>query len=147
MIRMPFYYWLIFGVLLIVVEIFTPGFFAATLGVSAVITSVVSLIIPSYYTIQWLFFVVLNIVIFVFLRDIFLKYLYGREGNETNISGLVGKEGIVREKIDKETGYVQIYGDMWKAKSIDDHKIEIGEKIIVKQIEGNKVLVKKKDEN
>src|SRR6056297_1620095 len=134
---MPFYYWLIFGAILIVMEIFTPGFFAATLGLSAVFTSLISLIIPDYHVIQWLIFVIINIVIFAFLRDIFLKYLYGRKEENTNVAGLIGKEGIVREKIDKESGYVQIYGDMWKAKSINDDIIETGEKILVEKIEGN----------
>ena len=142
---MPFYYWLIFGAILIVMEIFTPGFFAATLGLSAVITSIVSLIIPEYQVIQWIVFVVINIMIFVFLREIFLKYLYGRKEKNTNVDGLIGKEGIVREKISNESGYVQIYGDMWKAKTLDNTDIDTGEKIVVERIEGNKVIVKKKE--
>lgn len=57
------------------------------------------------------------------------------------VEGLVGTIGTVRSKIEK-IGMVYVAGEYWEAKSTDP--IEEGEEIIVEQVEGNRLIVKKK---
>lgn len=142
---MAYYIWLVFGVFMIIIEIFTPGFFAASLGISSVLTSFIALIFPDIIYLHWLAFIVFNIVMFVFLRKIFIKYLYNeKQSKKTNIDAIIGKTGIVQEKIDDKGGYVKVYGDMWKAILAEDgKKIQEGKKVQVVNVEGNKVIVKK----
>lgn len=141
---MSFHVWLIFGFFMIVIEIFTPGFFAASLGISAILTSVLVLLFPEIAFLHWLSFIVFNIIMFAFIRQIFLKYLYKNDNeSETNVNALIGKRGVVTEKIDDRFGYVKVYGDLWKAVSENETEIAKGEKVEIISIDGNKVIVKK----
>jgi len=76
------------------------------------------------------FLIVITKVIQVHKR----KPVSGREG-------IVGEIGIARSDIDKNGGIVFVHGEIWKA--ISSEKIKKGEKIIVKKIEGLKLIVEK----
>jgi len=55
--------------------------------------------------------------------------------------GIVGEKGIARSDIDKDGGIVFVHGEIWKA--ISNEKIKKGEEIIVKKIDGLKLIVEK----
>ena len=65
----------------------------------------------------------------------------------TNADSLIGQEAVVTEKIDnlQSTGTVQINGQEWTARSvIPEHVIEKGEVVMVRAIEGVKLIVGKR---
>ena len=142
----PALVWAIFGILMIIVEIFTPSFFAACIGISALLTAPIALI-PNSAVWQWIVFIVLNVIMFAYVRKIVLKFLYNGDTREvSNVSALIGKECLVIEKIDnlKGTGYVKIYGDKWKARSSEEEIIEKDTIVVVLSVSGNSLIVKKK---
>ncbi len=55
--------------------------------------------------------------------------------------GIVGEKGIARSDIDKDGGIVFVHGEIWKA--ISNEKIKKGEEVIVKKIDGLKLIVEK----
>ena len=59
---------------------------------------------------------------------------------------LLGKEAVVTEDINNThaTGAVKIKGTVWTARSSDDSEIPEGEIVIVKAIEGVKLIVERK---
>ena len=65
----------------------------------------------------------------------------------TNADSLIGQEAVVTEKIDnlQSTGTVQINGQEWTARSVNpEHEIEKGEVVMVRAIEGVKLIVGKR---
>ncbi len=136
--------WVIVGILFFIGEIFTPGFFLACLGIACLgsgLASAFGLGIGS----QILVFSITTLAVFFGIRPFFLKYLYSPGTKvETNVKALVGKTGLVSERIDssRNKGRVVVGGEDWRAVSIDETVIESGEKIAVVQVEGTKLVVK-----
>ena len=65
----------------------------------------------------------------------------------TNADSLIGKEAVVIEKIDNlhSTGTVQVNGQEWTARSVNpEHVIEKDEIVMVRSIEGVKLIVGKR---
>lgn len=59
----------------------------------------------------------------------------------TGVEGLRGLEGVARTDIDPDGGMVIVHGEYWSAYS--DEQIEKGEKVIIEDIKGLKLKVKK----
>ncbi len=137
--------WIIAGVICVIIEIFTPGFFFMSIGVSAILTGIFALAVSNAYF-QMLFFVVVSFLIFVNMRKL-SKKLFKTKEQPTNVYALIGKTGIVTKDITKTSkGYVKINGEIWSAISEDETDIIAGSQIVVKKIEGNKVIVKQIEE-
>ena len=65
----------------------------------------------------------------------------------TNADSLIGQEAVVTAKIDnlQSTGTVQINGQEWTARSVNpEHVIEKDEIVMVRAIEGVKLIVGKR---
>jgi len=137
--------WIIAGVLLFIIEIFTPAFVAASIGIGALFGGLAA-VLNLDIKIQLLFFSVGTLISFLTVRPLFMKYAYKKAGKiKTNIDNLVGKVGKVSETIDhsEHTGRVAIDGDDWKAQSVNNVVIDKGEKVEVTKIESIILTVKK----
>jgi membrane protein implicated in regulation of membrane protease activity len=111
----PEYWWLIAGILLFLIEIFTPSFFAASLGLGAFFASGAAFLAWPI-EIQVLIFALVSVTsIFVF-RPLIKKYLYRTEELPTNADALIGKMGIVVQPMlgSSSQGRVAIDGDEWQ---------------------------------
>jgi membrane protein implicated in regulation of membrane protease activity len=138
--------WLLVGIIFLIVEIFTPGFFIACLGLAAMVVSVFLLFIPGMMFIwQIVIFLIISIIIFITIRPFALKHLYKRSDQQnTNADGLIGKKGKIISKVDSANpGYMKIYGDEFMAISESGETLEVGDDVEIVRIEGNKVIVKK----
>jgi len=135
--------WMVLGVVLIILEMFTVTFFVSLFGVSCIVAGVVALITDSYI-IQLVFFIVTNILLLIFVRPLFLRYFL-KNKTPSNVNALIGKTFIVSTTINNHanTGYIKSDGDFWKAKSTDNSIIIEGESVIVEKLEGNTVYVTK----
>jgi len=137
--------WLVAGIVCVIIEIFTPGFFFMSIGVSAIITGLFALFISNIY-IQLTIFIIISALIFINIRKLSKKFFKVKDA-PTNIFALTGKEAIVTQEISKQCkGYVKIGGEIWSAISIDEKTIEVGKNVVVKKVEGNKVIVKNLEE-
>jgi len=70
-----------------------------------------------------------------------------RNRTRTNAESLIGQEAVVIERIDnvRGTGHVRIGGMEWTARSVRaDQTIEEGEIVMVRAIEGVKLIVGKR---
>lgn len=61
----------------------------------------------------------------------------------TGTEGLVGEEGIARTEITGDGGMVLVHGEIWQA--ISDERIEKDDKIIVEEVKGLRIKVRKKE--
>ena len=95
----------------------------------------------------WQFF----LVVLVFLVLATLGEVYGsRKGTNGGGSSpgpleLISSEGIVVKECGP-SGTVRIGGELWNAKSLSGSPIDVGETVIVRQVEGLLVLVERRDD-
>lgn len=136
--------WVIAAIVLLIAEIFTPGFLLACFGVGCLASGLVSFL-GMGFEIQIATFCASALAVFFGIRPFLLKYFYSSADKiETNVDALIGKTGLVSERIDPRTnkGRVIIGGEDWRGVSIDETVIEVGEKITVVRVEGTKLFVK-----
>ena len=136
--------WIIFGIMFFVIEVFTPGFFFASLGVGAFVAS-----IAAYYefslTAQICSLTVGTFVVFIGVRPILETFQSTKsDKRKIGVEALIGRKAIVVEYIDHKVnkGRIKIGGEEWKACCIDECDLEKDSFVIVEKIEGVTAFVK-----
>ena len=137
-------YWLIAAIILVIVEICTAGFGSICFAVGAGFSALAAALGVSF-TWQIVVFAVVSILIFIFLRPIAIRFIDKKSKDvKTNAEALIGRRGIVSERIDaaQHTGRVAVDGDDWKAVSEDGSVIEKGASVEIVKMESIIVTVK-----
>lgn len=137
--------WIFVAILFFIIEIFTPGFVLACFGVGC-IASALAAFLNFNLQIQILAFSATTLAVFFGLRPLILQYFFKSTDNvKTNIDALANKIARVSVKIDpaQNTGRVLVNGEDWRAVSVDESVIQVGEKVEVLKVDGSKVIVKK----
>lgn len=134
--------WLLFVIVFIIVEISTAAYISFWFIIGSIVALLVSLVSDSII-IQITVFLFVSLISLIVLRPFALKY--AKPKAKSNVEALIDKEGFVTEQIYNiaNTGRIKVTGQEWSALSDDDNKIiEIGKKVIVINITGNKLIVK-----
>lgn len=137
-------FWIVLGIALSAAEIFVPTFFLFWFGLGAFSAAVVSVfygIVPQLVT-----FIVVSALLLIFTRPIAVKTLLRKESPEKiNIDSIIGESAEVVKRIDPTagTGMVRINGELWRAVTEDNSVVEIGNRVLIKKIDGTKLVVKK----
>ena len=128
----PQYWWLITGILLFLIEIFTPVFFAASLGIGAFAAALAAYFGASL-EVQLLLFSIVSVLSIFLLRPIIKKYFYSANQVTTNADALIGKVGTVINRVDDSgLGRVAIDGDEWQfVQTTENPVLGKGEKVRV----------------
>ena len=133
--------WLSAGIILAILEVFTPGFFIVGIGVSLAIAALpAALGLP--FWVQLLVCGAMILIFFLLVRPLVMKIPHS-DSKKTGTAALMGEEGIVVETITRiEGGRVKVGGEVWKAKS-DEH-IEKDLLVVVTGVEGVTLNVRRK---
>ncbi|MDD2490343.1 MAG: NfeD family protein [Bacilli bacterium] len=104
--------------------------------------------ITTYFTdntlMQFIIFVGVTVISLISTRPVIKKYLKVKSVR-TNLDAVIGKVGIVTQKINKDQlGRVKVDGKEWTAKA--DTLIKENTKVEILAIEGVKLIVRKKEE-
>lgn len=135
--------WLIIVILLTFIEIITINLVSIWFIASGLVSLFLSFFIDSFY-IEFAIFVILGLILMLLTRPILVKKLVPRQ-IKTNLDRVIGMEGIVTVEITKlHVGEVKVDGKHWSA--ISDKKISVGTTIIVENVEGVKLVVRKGEE-
>lgn len=137
--------WMILGILFIIIEIFDPAFFFISLGIGAIGTGLLAMVpfIQSSVPLQIFIFAILSFIAFLFMRKIGKKVLSHPAG-ETNVYALKGKVAFVTKAIPTNgKGYVKVGSEEWVAIEENDGAIDEGAKVVIVEVEGNKLKVHK----
>lgn len=135
-------FWLIFFIVLLLVEIFTVGLVSIWFAIGAIVAMVSSFFIESI-VIQGIVFVVTSILVLLCTKKIVQRFRMS-DIIPTNLDRVIGKNGEVLEKIvPGSTGQVKVLGNIWSA--VSSSEIEAGQRIIVKQIDGVKLIVEEEE--
>lgn len=131
--------WLIAAILLMIGEIYTPGFFLFCISIGALSAAITALITESIL-IQIYVLIIVLIISVLLLRPVLNKF-FAKE-KRTNSQRMLGMCVVVEERITKkQRGRVRVNGESWFA--VSDDTIEQGEKAIIDEIDGLTVKVHK----
>lgn len=134
--------WLVVIFLLIIAEVSTINLVSIWFIASGIVSLIVSIFVDNFY-IQFAIFVILGIILLLTTRK-FLERLIKPKKETTNLDRVIGMEAVVTEPIKKHiVGEVKVDGKRWSA--ISDVELEVGEEVIVQEINGVKLMVRKKE--
>ena len=137
--------WLIAAILLLIFEICSATFGAICFAIGAGFSALAAGL-GANITWQIIIFVVVSLLTFIFLRPVVMRFLERKSKDvKTNADAIIGRKGVVSERIDAEqhTGRVAIDGDDWKAVSEDGSVIEKGATVEIVRLDSIIVTVKK----
>ncbi len=139
---MMVYVWLGIMIAAVVVEVCTAQMVSVWFAIGALCSFFVALAGVEQLWIQIVVFVVASAITVIVTRPL-VKKLVNKRAEPTNADMVIGKIGVVTEKIDNlaPSGLVKVGGNVWTARSVDDSVIEENDKVVIKEISGVKLLV------
>ena len=139
---MMVYIWLGVLVAAVVLEIATTQIVSIWFAIGALASLIATLAGVEQLWIQIVIFVLVSAIAVVATRPI-VKRIVNKKAEPTNADMVIGKTGVVTEKIDNlaPSGMVKAGGQVWTARSADDSVIDENERVIVKEISGVKLIV------
>lgn len=141
------FFWIAVAGIMLVVEAITLGLTTIWFAGGAAAALLVSFLGAPIW-LQGLIFVVVSVLLLVLTRPIAIKHVNNRSV-KTNADSLIGREAVVTQRIDNlgSTGRVQVSGQDWTARSVRPEQcIEVGETVMIRNIEGVKLIVGKRIE-
>lgn len=135
--------WLVICVGCIVIEAASPQLTSVWFSLGALSALIVSLIKPEMWWLQFIVFAVVSAAALALTRPL-AKKLLSKNKERMNADRFIDEEGVVVQRINNVLGEGQIKskGAVWSAKSEnDDVVIEEGAHVVIKKIEGVKVIV------
>jgi len=138
--------WIIAALLLFIAEMFVPGFWLACVAIGSLLAGIVALL-PIGLPLQVVTFAVTTLASFVGVRPFLVRHFQlGQDtGLRTNVDALLGKTGLVSERIDPATkkGRVIVDGEDWRGATTDNTALEPGTRVMVIQVDGTTLMVEK----
>ncbi|HHW05814.1 MAG TPA: NfeD family protein [Methanothermobacter sp.] len=130
--------WIIIGAVCLIGEMLTTGFFLLWFGIGAFVAAALSYF-GFNFTIQFVAFILVSVVLLGVSRPFASKV--SKEPQRRAVADrLIGQTATVMEDFEEE-GLIKVDGETWRAKSQD--KIKKGDKVIIKGIDGVKLIVEK----
>lgn len=136
---MIWWYWMLLGLVLLGIEMVTPGgFYILFFGLAALIVgSLAALGIAQTDWFQWLLFSGLAILSLLVFRGPLLAALQKRDKNLPAVDTLAGESAIPREDLAVSgTGKAELRGTTWTAHNAGPTPLTKGQRCKVERIEG-----------
>jgi membrane protein implicated in regulation of membrane protease activity len=140
--------WTILGVILIIAEVFTPGFVLLWFGVGALAAALASFL-GAGLAAQFVIFIVLSSALTALSRTIFVNYFTGRdqpEGMKMGVASLPGQVGTVVTSSHGalNEGAVKVFGSIWTAYPAEgEPPLEAGDRVVVERLQGASIYVRR----
>lgn len=141
-------FWLVAMVALIVIELATLGLTTIWFACGA-LAAVVAAALDAPLLLQILMFVVVSFAVLLAVRPIAVKY-FNKDRTRTNIESMIGRQAIVVSEIDnmQGVGQVSVNGMEWSARStINELKIAVGRVVVIRAVDGVKLIVEENKTN
>lgn len=143
--------WLIVIIGFLVIEIMTPGFVSICFSIAGVVSLILYFL--GFNLLGQLVGYAIGLAVTLYFILPFLKKLANSKSADgsqpivrTNLDAIIGEVGVCLEDISLlNDGLVKIEGKEWTAKVQDDIIIKSGDPVLIKEIQGSKVIVEKVD--
>ena len=129
--------WLVAGVVLILVEIFTLTVFAGMVGVGA-LAAALAAALGAPVVVQAGAFVLTSTGLMVFAREPVQRALNkGGSSPSADPRSISGMTAVVVERVTETSGQVRVHGELWRARPYaGTAPVEVGETVSVAAVEG-----------
>ncbi|HEV2915949.1 MAG TPA: NfeD family protein [Pyrinomonadaceae bacterium] len=145
--------WTVLGVILIIAEVFTPGFVLLWFGIGALAAAFAGIVGLDSLPLQFLIFVIVSVSLTAASRTIFVNY-FSREKSgldlKSGVDGLPGKIGTVVSSSHGplNEGAVKVFGSTWTAYPAEgEEPLEAGDRVEVERIQGASIYVRRVGES
>lgn len=132
------YIWIIIAIVCFVLELMTPTFSFLSITFGAIFGLLTSLVTDNI-VIQLVIFLIAFAIFFIKLRPL----IYKKDKEKFNIASWIGTNIYSDSAITPTSGTVRKDGSIWQTRSEDGKTYEKGEKLTIKKIDGNKLIVTK----
>ena len=137
-----YWHWWLFAIVLIIAEVFSAGAFFIWMGIAAIITGIVLLVMPELsWQAQFILFAIFSIIAILVGRSFFNRNEINTE-DPTALDGqhdsLLGKTFTVEQAIINGSGRIKVGESTWKASGPD---CKVGSPVRVVAIEGAELIV------
>lgn len=137
--------WGVLLVLTIIVEAYSVELVSMWFSLGSLIALILAIFNVEPW-VQILVFVVVSVVSLIFGRMLLKKLLLKSTDYATNSDSLVGKTIVITSPVDRfKPGTGKIGDVVWTVAVHDDVKFENGDKCVIDVIEGNKIIVSRKE--
>ena len=134
------WFWLVVMLICFVVEALTMSLTTVWFAVGALVMVFLSML-PLPLPVQLLLFVLLSCLLLIFTRPLAHKFLKIRK-TATNSDSLIGSRCKLTKAITmEEKGAVRLKGLEWSVESEDSSPMDVGQECVVKEIQGNTLIV------
>lgn len=149
MMNMEFFqwhWWAGVAILLLIAEIFVPGFFLFCLSMGCLAASAAAAL-GGNAMVQLICFSVVSLIAFFTVRPLLMKRMWRETGVRTNTDALVGQRGRVTQDFEPglRLGRVSVAGDDWRAECTNDRALHVGDLVDVVRVDSNTLLVRPVD--
>ena len=140
--------WVVLGVVLIIAEVFTPGFVLLWFGVGALAAALASFL-GAGLAAQFLVFISLSSLLTALSRTIFVNYFTRggeHDGLKSGAAGLPGQVGTVVTSSQGalNEGAVKVFGSVWTAYPAEgEPPLEAGDRVVVERLQGASIYVRR----
>ena len=132
--------WTIIFVIFLIAEIFTASFGFICFSIGAVVAFLLDVFkLNAGYQIGA--FLIVSFVSFVLLRKIARK-LDETSPQNVGANKYLNQKGVVIEDVTEDKGLIKVMGEEWRAITENGETVKKGSKVIVKGINGTKLIVK-----
>jgi membrane protein implicated in regulation of membrane protease activity len=147
---LDYWYWLVFGMILIISELFIPSFTIFWFGLGAIAIAVVSMLLPiRSLTIQLLIWAAASVVFTLLWFKYFRPHVVNRTQSGLSKEAILGESGdVIKPSMDGQPGIVRfsvpiLGSDEWLF--ICEEQVTFGDRVIIKDISGDTLIVKKRN--
>ncbi len=138
---LPWHFWFLFALLMGILEMFTPGFVLACLGVGALGAALADICGWHELTAQLGVFAVVTFLSFFSLRPLLLRALQ-EDAPATNVEALIGLSCRVERGCEAGgVATVTLGNERWRAAASDGGVLQAGDTVGVVRVEGNRLIV------
>ena len=143
--------WTILGVVLVIAEVFTPGFVLLWFGVGA-LAAALAAFLGAGLAAQFVLFIVVSAALTALSRTIFVNYFTRQDepdGLRTGAAALPGQVGTVVTSSQGalNEGAVKVFGSIWTAYPAEgEPPLEAGDRVVVESLRGASIYVRRLDD-
>ena len=142
---MQMIFWIVLFIILLIIEIATMGLTTVWFAGGALVAFLAAYI-GFGIVVQVVLFLMISILLLVLTRPVAMKF-FNQQREKTNAESLIGQKAVVIEEINTlhATGRAIVNGMEWSAKPEESESIPVDAVVLIKGIQGVKLIVEKEE--
>lgn len=138
-------FWMVLFFAFAIIEFIAPGLsYAASFAVSALLTTGVAYLFPTFWVLQAIAFIVASILsLYVFKKTVYK--IMAHDNTKSNVHRLIRSSAKVIARVDETTYSIKVGGEIWRAtlcSSASRQELKIDQMVCITSIQGCTAYVK-----